>query len=144
MAGYRIAVIPGDGIGREVVPEGMRVLEAAGGQHDISFEWDTFPWSCETYTSTGAMMPSDGIEQLRGYDAMFLGALGFPSVPDHVSLWGLLLPIRRQMQQFINLRPVRMLEGMVSPLRDRGPAEIDFIVVRENNEGEYSEIGGRL
>ncbi len=144
MANYRIAVIPGDGIGKEVVPEGIRVLEAVGQRHDITFKWDTFPWSCETYIHTGAMMPPDGIEQLRKYDAIFLGAIGFPSVSDHISLWGLLLPIRRQMQQYINLRPVRMLKGMVSPLRDRGPADIDFIVVRENNEGEYSEIGGRL
>ncbi len=144
MASYRIAVIPGDGIGKEVVPEGIRVLEAAGRRHDIIFKWDTFPWSCENYTRTGAMMPGDGIEQLKEYDAIFLGAIGFPSVPDHISLWGLLIPIRRQMQQFINFRPVRMLKGMVSPLRGRGPADIDFVVVRENNEGEYSEIGGRL
>ena len=144
MASYRIAVIPGDGIGKEVVPEGIRVLEAVSRKHDMSFTWDTFPWGCENYTRTGAMMPGDGIEQLKEYDAIFLGAIGFPSVPDHISLWGLLIPIRRQMQQFINFRPVRMLKGMVSPLRGRGPADIDFVVVRENNEGEYSEIGGRL
>jgi tartrate dehydrogenase/decarboxylase/D-malate dehydrogenase len=144
MAKFRIAVIPGDGIGKEVVPEGIRVLESVGMRHNIGFEWDTFPWGCETYLRTGAMMPRDGIEQLQDYDAIFLGAVGFPGVPDHVSLWGLLLPIRRQMQQYVNLRPVRMLKGMVSPLRGRGPREIDFVVVRENNEGEYSEIGGRL
>lgn len=144
MTKYKIAVIPGDGIGKEVVPEGIRVLEAVGSRHDIDFDWSAFPWSCETYAATGRMMPKDGIEQLRKYDAIFLGAVGFPGVPDHISLWGLLIPIRRQMRQYINLRPVRMLKGMVSPLRGRGPADIDFMIVRENNEGEYSEIGGRL
>jgi len=144
MAGYRIAVLPGDGIGKEVVPEGVRVLESVGRSFDIQFTWDTFTWGCETFTQTGRMMPEDGIDQLRECDAIFLGAVGFPTVPDHISLWGLLIPIRRQMRQCINLRPVRMLKGMVSPLRGRGPADIDFIVVRENNEGEYSEIGGRI
>jgi tartrate dehydrogenase/decarboxylase/D-malate dehydrogenase len=141
---YKIAVIPGDGIGKEVVPEGIRVLEAVGRHFDIDFKWNFFPWSCETYIHTGQMMPEDGIEQLRRNDAIFLGAVGSPDVPDHISLWGLLIPIRRNMQQYINLRPVRMLNGMVSPLRDRRPSDIDFIIVRENNEGEYSEIGGRL
>jgi tartrate dehydrogenase/decarboxylase/D-malate dehydrogenase len=144
MNSYRIAVLPGDGIGKEVVPEGMRVLEAAGRRFDIKFRWETFPWNCETYKRDGRMMPEDGIDQLRKNDAIFLGAVGFPGVPDHISLWGLLIPIRRQMQQYVNLRPVRMLKGMVSPLRGRGPADIDFLVVRENNEGEYSEIGGRI
>ena len=141
---YTIAVIPGDGIGKEVVPEGIRVLEAVARNFDINFKWDELAWSCETYARTGRMMPEDGIEQLRRYDAIFLGAVGFPGVSDHVSLWGLLIPIRRQMQQCINLRPVRMLKGMVSPLKDRGPEDIDFLIVRENNEGEYSEIGGRF
>jgi tartrate dehydrogenase/decarboxylase/D-malate dehydrogenase len=144
MAGYRIAVLPGDGIGKEVVPEGIRVLESVGRRFDIQFRWETFTWGCETYTQTGRMMPEDGIDQLRECDAIFLGAVGFPTVPDHISLWGLLIPIRRQLQQYVNLRPIRMLKGMVSPLRGRGPADIDFLVVRENNEGEYSEIGGRL
>ena len=144
MTSYRIAVIPGDGIGKEVVPQGIRVLEAVARRFDISFKWDELTWSCETYTRTGRMMPEDGIEQLRRYDAIFLGAVGFPGVSDHVSLWGLLIPIRRQMQQCINLRPVRMLPGMVSPLKERGPEDIDFFIVRENNEGEYSQIGGRL
>lgn len=144
MKTYNIAVIPGDGIGKEVVPEGIRALEAAGRRYDISFKWDFFPWSCETYTKTGHMMPADGIDQLREYDAIYLGAVGFPGVPDHVSLWGLLIPIRREMKQYVNLRPVRLLKGISSPLRDRGPDDIDFFVVRENNEGEYSEIGGRL
>ena len=144
MAGYRIAVLPGDGIGKEVVPEGIRVLDSVGHRFDIQFRWEIFTWGCETFTQTGRMMPEDGIDQLREFDAIFLGAVGFPNVPDHISLWGLLIPIRRQMQQYVNLRPVRMLRGMVSPLQDRGPADIDFLVVRENNEGEYSEIGGRL
>jgi tartrate dehydrogenase/decarboxylase/D-malate dehydrogenase len=145
MAGnYRVAVIAGDGIGREVVPEGMRVLEAAGRRYGFELHWQEFPWSCETYKTTGRMMPEDGIDLLRPSDAIFLGAVGFPGVPDHVSLWGLLIPIRRHMRQYINLRPVRLLKGVRSPLAGRTAADIDFIVVRENNEGEYSEIGGRL
>ena len=144
MTAYKIAVLPGDGIGKEVVPEGTRVLESVGNRFDIQFKWETFPWGCEFYSQNGRMMPEDGIDQLRECDAIFLGAVGFPGVPDHISLWGLLIPIRRQMQQYVSLRPIRMLKGMVSPLRDRGPADIDFLVVRENNEGEYSEAGGRL
>ena len=141
---FCIACIPGDGIGKEVVPEGIRVLDAIGTRFDIKFEWTHYDWSCETYAATGAMMPEDGLDQLQDSDAIFLGAVGFPGVPDHVSLWGLLIPIRRAMRQFVNLRPVRILRGMRSPLRDRGPEDINFMVVRENNEGEYSEIGGRL
>ena len=141
---YRIAVIPGDGIGREVVPEGLRVLEATGRRFDLDFQWQQFDWSCETYARTGRMMPEDGTEQLKEFDAIFLGAVGFPGVPDHVSLWGLLIPIRRCLQQYVNIRPVRLLKGIQTPLRDREPEDIDFVVVRENNEGEYSEIGGRL
>jgi len=141
---YRIALLPGDGIGNEVVPEGVRVLEAVGRRFDIEFEWGEFDWSCELYHNTGRMMPEDGIEQLKNFDSIFLGAVGFPGVPDHVSLWGLLIPIRRQMNQYVNLRPVRLLKGITSPLRNRTSDDIDFIVVRENNEGEYSEIGGRM
>lgn len=141
---FKIAVIPGDGIGQEVVPEGMRVLDAVSGRFALGFEWKIFPWNCESYRKTGRMMPEDGLEQLRSFDSIFLGAVGWPGVPDHISLWGLLLPIRRRFQQYINLRPVRMLKGMRSPLRDRHPEDIDFVIVRENNEGEYSEIGGRL
>jgi tartrate dehydrogenase/decarboxylase/D-malate dehydrogenase len=144
MTRYKIAVIPGDGIGKEVIPEGIRVLEAIGNRFDISFRWEMYPWSCETYLSTGRMMPEDGLEQLRESDAIFLGAVGSPEVPDHESLWGLLIPIRRGMHQYVNMRPVRMLKGMVSPLRDRGIEDIDFVVIRENNEGEYSQVGGRL
>jgi tartrate dehydrogenase/decarboxylase/D-malate dehydrogenase len=141
---FRIAVIPGDGIGKEVVPEGIRVLEAAGGVFGLKFSWQHFDWSCETYVKTGRMMPEDGLDQLRGFDAIFLGAVGYPGVPDHVSLWGLLIPIRRSFQQYVNLRPVRLLKGIESPLKNYQPGQIDYCVVRENNEGEYSEIGGRM
>ena len=141
---HRIAVIPGDGIGKEVVPEGMRVLEGAGSRFGFDLEWKTFDWSCEVYARTGRMMPEDGLDQLRHFEAIYLGAVGFPGVPDHVSLWGLLIPIRRSFRQYINLRPVRLLKGVRSPLAGRGPREIDMVIVRENNEGEYSEIGGRL
>ena len=144
MKKFRIAVIPGDGIGKEVVPEGMRVLEVVGKKYGINFEWDEFPWSCETYLKTGRMMPEDGLATIRNHDAIFLGAVGFPGVPDHVSLWGLLIPIRRHFQQYANVRPVRLMPGIPCPLAGRKPGEIDMVVVRENNEGEYSSIGGRL
>ncbi len=144
MNSYKIAVIEGDGIGHEVVPEGIRVLEAAARRFDLSFSWQHFDWSCQTYLSTGRMMPEDGLEQLRRFDAIYLGAVGYPGVPDHISLWGLLIPIRRAFRQYVNLRPIRLLEGIKSPLSERKPGEIDFCIVRENNEGEYSEIGGRL
>ena len=144
MPRYRIAVIPGDGIGKETVPEGIRVLDAVGTRFDIEFDWQTFDWGCERYARTGKMMPENGIEALRGHEAIFLGAVGFPGVPDHVSLWGLLIPIRRHFEQYVNLRPVRLLKGVESPLRGRTSKDIDFLVVRENNEGEYSDIGGRL
>ena len=143
-SGYQVAVIPGDGIGKEVVPEGIKVLEAVSRVFDISFEWKHFDWSCERYLESGAMMPADGIRQLSCFDAIFLGAVGFPPVLDHVSLWGLLIPIRREFQQYINLRPVRLFEGMQCPLVGKKPGDIDFYVVRENCEGEYSNIGGRL
>jgi len=142
MSTIKIAVIPGDGIGKEVMPEGMRALEAAGAKHDIDFEWQEFDWSCETYLKTGRMMPEDGIEQLRPFDAVYLGAVGFPTVPDHESLWGLLIPIRREFDQHINLRPVRLFDGVPCPLAGRKPGDIDMMIVRENVEGEYSAIGG--
>jgi tartrate dehydrogenase/decarboxylase/D-malate dehydrogenase len=144
MSAHRIADIPGDGIGKEVVPEGIRVLDAAGQLFGFELAWECFPWSCEYYQCHGEMMPRDGLEILKGYDAIYLGAVGAPEVPDHVSLWGLLLPIRRAFQQYVNLRPVRLLKGMESPLKARMPKEIDLCVVRENNEGEYSNIGGRM
>lgn len=144
MKQYKIAVIEGDGIGREVVPEGIRVLEAAGRKSDIDFAWTHFDWSCQSYLKTGRMMPEDGLEQLKQFDSIFLGAVGYPGVPDHVSLWGLLIPIRREFQQYVNLRPIRLMEGVESPLKGHLPGGIDFCTVRENNEGEYSEVGGRM
>jgi tartrate dehydrogenase/decarboxylase/D-malate dehydrogenase len=140
----RITVIPGDGIGHEVVPEGIRVLEAVGRKFDIDFKWDEYDWSCERFKKKGAMMPKDGLDRIRDSDAIYLGAVGFPGVPDHVSLWGLLIPIRRGFHQYINLRPVRLFKGVESPLANRKPGDIDYWIVRENNEGEYSSIGGRM
>lgn len=142
MAKVKIAVIPGDGIGKEVIPEGILALEAAGRKFGVEFYWTEFDWSCETYHKTGRMMPSDGLERLKGFDAIYLGAVGFPGVPDHISLWGLLLPIRREFDQYVNLRPVRLFEGVPCPLAGKKPGDIDFYVVRENVEGEYSSIGG--
>jgi len=143
MSKYKIAVIAGDGIGKEVVPEGIRVLEAAGSKFDIQFQWDELPWSCEYYLKHGRMMPEDGLDRIRQHDAIFLGAAGFPGVPDHISLWGLLINIRRGFHQYANIRPVRLMPGIQSPLRGREPGDINFIVVRENTEGEYSTVGGR-
>jgi tartrate dehydrogenase/decarboxylase/D-malate dehydrogenase len=144
MKTFNIAVIAGDGIGKEVVPEGIRVLEAAGQRFGFRLQFQAFDWSCETYVQTGKMMPDDGLRQLRPFDAIFLGAVGHPNVPDHVSLWGLLIPIRRTFRQYVNLRPVRLFDGIESPLKKWKPGQIDFTIVRENNEGEYSNIGGRL
>jgi tartrate dehydrogenase/decarboxylase/D-malate dehydrogenase len=144
MTTHRIALIPGDGIGKEVVPEGVRVLEAAGRRTGVSFEWQQFDWSCEFYHATGRMMPANGIDQLRPFDAIYLGAVGFPGVPDHISLWGLLIPIRRAFDQYANVRPCRIMPGLRSPLANTDGRKIDFWIVRENVEGEYSQIGGRL
>jgi tartrate dehydrogenase/decarboxylase/D-malate dehydrogenase len=141
---YKIAVIPGDGIGKEVMPEAIKVLEVAGKKYGFSLTWDEKDWSCERFNKTGAMMPEEGLKSIIEHDAILLGAVGFPGVADHVSLWGLLIPIRREFQQYVNLRPVRLLEGVSCPLVGRKPNDIDFWVVRENNEGEYSEIGGRM
>ena len=141
---YKIALIPGDGIGTEVVPEGVRVLEAVGSRFGISFDWVELDWGCDRFLQTGHFMPDDGMDSIKDHDAIFLGAVGFPGVPDHVSLWGLLIPLRRVMEQWVNLRPVRLMPGVRTPLRDRGPEDIDFVVVRENSEGEYSEAGGRF
>ncbi|MCG8443074.1 MAG: isocitrate/isopropylmalate family dehydrogenase, partial [Caulobacterales bacterium] len=143
-AQYRIALIPGDGVGREVLPPAVAAVEAAGRRFGFAVSWTEFDWSCERYARDGAMMPVDGVEQVAGFDAILLGAVGYPGVPDHVSLWGLLIPLRRGLKQYVNLRPVRLLKGIASPLAGRGAADIDFVVVRENNEGEYSEIGGRI
>ncbi len=143
MKNYNIAVIPGDGIGKEVVPAALQVLETAAENHQFSVSLTHFPWSCDYYLEHGEMMPADGLEQLKPFDAIFLGAVGDPNlVPDHVSLWGLLLKIRQGFQQTINIRPARHFEGLPSPLAN--PKNFDLIVVRENSEGEYSEIGGRI
>ena len=141
---YRIATIPGDGIGTEVVPAAQQVLDAVGARHGIRFDWNQFDWSCEYYARTGRMMPENGLDVLAEHDQIFLGAVGYPGVPDHVSLWGLLVPIRRAFRQYVNLRPVTLLPGIDSPLREVPEGGLDFLVVRENNEGEYSETGGRL
>jgi len=144
MPSYSIAVIPGDGIGKEVVPEALNVVEVAAKKCSFDLRWSEFDWSAETYRRTGRMMPADGLRRLEKFDAILLGAVGHPDVPDHISLWGLLIPIRRAFRQYVNLRPVRLLNGVASPLRDYPPGQIDFCVVRENNEGEYSDVGGRL
>ena len=141
---YRIAVIAGDGIGREVIPAGIRVLVAAGAAHGFACELTHFPWGCEHYLQTGRMMPPDAFDRLRAFDAIYLGAVGDPRVPDHVSIWELILPIRQRFQQYVNLRPVRLLPGIDSPLAHRTAADIDMVCVRENCEGEYAGIGGRV
>jgi len=141
---YRIAIIPGDGIGREVVPEGVRTLETLAVKYGFDVSFTSFPYSCQYYIEHGVMMSPDALDQLKSFDAILLGAVGAPGIPDHVSLWGLLLPIRRSFDQYANVRPVRLLPGIHSPLANRRNEDIDFVVVRENTEGEYSEIGGRL
>ena len=141
---YKIALIPGDGIGKEVIPEGVRALQVLAEKYNFSISFTEFPFSCAYYLEHGVMMPEDGIKQLQSFDAILLGAVGDPAVADHISLWGLLLPIRRDFDQYVNLRPVRLLKGISSPLANRTVDDINFMVVRENTEGEYSEIGGRL
>ncbi|MGE2732792.1 tartrate dehydrogenase [Mycolicibacterium vaccae] len=142
MTAHRIAVIPGDGIGGEVIDSARTVLDTVAAGRDFTLDYTVFDWSCRRYAEEGAMMPPDGLEILGEFDAIFLGAVGWPGVPDHVSLWGLLIPIRRAFRQYVNLRPIRVFDGVRSPLRDAH--DVDFVVVRENVEGEYSEIGGRL
>jgi tartrate dehydrogenase/decarboxylase/D-malate dehydrogenase len=145
MKRFDIAVIPGDGIGREVVPAGCRVLDAVADVHGgFRLRYKSWPWSCAWYLKHGKMMPDDGLKRIGDSDAIYLGAVGFPGVADHISLWGLLIPIRRGFQQYACVRPVKLLPGVRSPLAGRGPQDIDFIVVRENNEGEYSSMGGRI
>ena len=143
---FKIAAIPGDGIGKEVLPEGIKVLEAAARRFNIDLQFTHFEWaSCDYYQKTGNMMPEDWKDQLAGMDAIYFGAVGWPeTVPDHVSLWGSLLKFRREFDQYINLRPVRLFEGVPCPLANRKPGDIDFFVVRENTEGEYTNLGGRL
>jgi tartrate dehydrogenase/decarboxylase / D-malate dehydrogenase len=142
----KIAVIAGDGIGKEVVPEGLRVLKTAADKFDIDLQFDSFDFaSCDYYAEHGRMMPEDWKEQIGGHDAIFFGAVGWPeTVPDHISLWGSLLQFRREFDQYVNLRPVRLMPGVPSPLAGREPGDIDFFVVRENTEGEYSSIGGKM
>lgn len=142
MKTYEIAVIPGDGIGTEVMPQALNVLERVAEVCDFGIKFRNYDWNCETWLRTGQMMPKDGIDQLSQSDSILLGAVGFPSVPDHISLWGLLIPIRREFHQYVNLRPVRLLPGIPCPLANKKPGDIDFWIVRENCEGEYSQIGG--
>ncbi|UHL66405.1 tartrate dehydrogenase [Paralcaligenes sp. KSB-10] len=141
---YSIAVIPGDGIGNEVMPEGLRVLDAISARFDFKLKYTHYDWNCERYKTMGKMMPDDGIARLSDNDAILLGAVGFPGVPDHISLWNLLIPIRREFDQYVNLRPVRLLPGIPCPLANKNPGDIDFWIVRENTEGEYSQLGGRM
>lgn len=145
MKTYRIATIPGDGIGREVLPAALEVLRAAGGMHGFAIATDEFPWSCDYYLQTGRMMDADGLERMRGHDALFLGAVGDPArVPDHVSLRELLIAIRQGFDQYVNLRPIRLVPGIPGPLRDSAPQDVDMLCVRENSEGEYAGLGGRF
>jgi tartrate dehydrogenase/decarboxylase/D-malate dehydrogenase len=139
---HRIAVIGGDGIGPEVIAEGIRALDAATAPGTL--EWSTLDWGSERYLKHGAMMPADGLDQLAAFDAIYLGAVGSPDVPDHTTLWGLLLPIRQRFDQYVNVRPIRLLPGVSSPLAGRTPADIDMVCVRENTEGEYAGVGGRV
>lgn len=141
MKTYKIAVIGGDGIGPEVLAEGIKVLDRAAQKGGFVFDYTYFPWSCKYYLETGRMMPENGIEILSGFDAIYLGAVGYPGVPDHVSLWGLLLEIRHSFDQYINLRPVKLLHGAPCPLKDAKPEDVDMIVIRENSEGEYAGAG---
>ena len=146
MKTHRIAVIAGDGIGKEVMPEGLRALQAAAGRFGIALEFARFDWaSCDYYLEHGTMMPDDWKQQLDGVDAIYFGAVGWPeTVPDHISLWGSLLRFRREFDQYVNLRPVRLMPGVPCPLANKQPGDIDFYVVRENTEGEYSSVGGRM
>lgn len=145
MKKHKIAVIAGDGIGKEVMPEGQRVLDAAAAKYGFSLAYDELPWSCDYYVKHGSMMPEDGMAQIRHHDAVYLGAVGLPDmVPDHISLWGLLIKIRREFDQYANIRPVRLMPGVACPLANRKVGDIDFIIVRENSEGEYSSAGGRM
>lgn len=143
---FRIAAIAGDGIGNEVLPEGLRVVEAAAKKWDLNLSIETFEWaSCDYYERHGQMMPDNWFEQLKGFDAIFFGAVGWPDkVPDHISLWGSLLKFRREFDQYVNIRPVRLFPGVACPLAGREPGDIDFVVIRENTEGEYSSVGGRM
>ncbi len=141
---YTLAVVAGDGIGREVTPAALAVVAAAARTHGFSITPVAYPWGCEYYLQEGRMMPVDALARLRGCDAIYLGAIGAPTVPDHVSVWELILPIRQRFEQYVNLRPMRLLAGVPGPLRDRKPEDIDWVCVRENSEGEYAGLGGRV
>ena len=140
----RVAVIAGDGIGKEVIPAGIQVVTKAAAACGAQVEFVEFPWGCDFYRANGRMMHEDGFERLKEFDAIYLGAIGDPSVPDHISVWQLILPIRQRFEQYVNLRPMRLVAGATTPLAGRGPADIDMVCVRENSEGEYAGIGGRL
>ncbi len=145
MSSYRIAVIAGDGIGKEVMPEGIRALDAAGRKFGITFTFDEFDWSCDNYEKKGWWMPPDWRDKVGGHDCIFFGATGWPAiVPDHQSLWDSLINFRRDFDQYVNLRPVRLMPGIKCPLAGRKLGDIDYFVVRENTEGEYSSVGGRV
>lgn len=143
---YRIAVIPGDGIGKEVVPAALTVLDAVCERHGINLNFDHYDFaSCDYYAEHGQMMPVDWKDQIGGHDAIFFGAVGWPDIlPDHLSLWGSLIKFRREFDQYVNMRPVKLMPGVPSPLAGRAPGDIDFMIIRENTEGEYSSIGGRM
>ena len=141
---YAIALLPGDGIGNEVVVEAERVMDAASKRFGFTLRTERFPWGCDYFAAKGRIMPESALEDLRSFDAILLGAVGRPDVPDHISLWGMLIPIRRGFDQYVNLRPVKLYDGIPAPLERRSGREIDYLIVRENTEGEYSEIGGRL
>ncbi|MGC7095575.1 tartrate dehydrogenase [Amycolatopsis lurida] len=143
MKTFRIAAIPADGVGREVVAAGRDVLDALASGGDFAFDWTEFDWGCDYYHRTGRMMAEDGLDQLKGFDAVYFGAVGWPSVPDHVSLWGLRLAVCQGFDQWANVRPVRFLPGVTSPLRKADEVPLDWVVVRENSEGEYAGLGGR-
>lgn len=145
MRNYKIAVLPGDGIGMDVTAEALKVLNTvAAVDGGIHFEFQEFPWGTQYYLKHGEMMPKDALDILSSFESIFLGAVGDPSVPDHVTLWGMLLPIRQNFQQYVNLRPIKLLPGIESPLKGKGVKDIDMVFVRENTEGEYSGVGGRL
>jgi tartrate dehydrogenase/decarboxylase/D-malate dehydrogenase len=140
----QVAVIAGDGIGKEVIPAGIAVVQRAAERAGIGIEFVEFPWGCEFYTRNGRMMDAEGLDTLQRFDAIYLGAIGDPSVPDHVSVWELILPIRQRFDQYVNLRPMRLLPGVPGPLANRPTSEIDMVCVRENSEGEYAGLGGRI
>lgn len=141
---HSIAIIAGDGIGKEVIPAGLAAIDAATRNSSVTIEFTELPWGCDYYLSHGRMMDEDGFERAAKFDAIYLGAIGSPAVPDHIAVWDLLLPLRQRFQQYVNLRPMRLLPGLTSPLANRAAADIDMVCVRENSEGEYAGLGGRI